>query len=263
MGMSESKRINKQMNENRHTRSVLFRLAGVDEDLIRMSGAKISNEKLRDLAFSRRFGFLTDKHMKFKFSLIKIGEYFKDFRIVRIWSHLKGIPDVAATANTAYQLAQRATDKSISLRFPPDELVTAIAERLSIHDSQIVSTGWLEKSRKESLARREKAQERWDEHDGVTGDEEHTTNLRETPEYWKEEGHGNRSGFVGLGDKGEPNEDDTTTVSREGRSILPRSQPAADLVVDGDLKKRIQGFDSNFPPYETTFGGIKDVDKED
>lgn len=203
MENSERERIRKQINENKHMRSFLFRLAGINEGMIRMSGAQISNEKLRDLAFSRYFGFLTDKKLKFKFTPIKVRKYFKDLKIVKLWNNLNNIDNIAATANIALKTANEAKDKAISLRYPPDELVTAIASRLTIYNSKIISRNFIAQIQKKSKEHREEEQKRWDEHDGITGDEEHITHLRATPEYWKEEDYGPPSFFRGIDEEKE------------------------------------------------------------
>ena len=198
MENSERERIRKQIDENKNMRKFLFRLAGVDEGMIRVSGVPISNEKLRDLAFSRYFGFLTDKKLKFRFTPIKIGKYFKNLKIIKLWNSLNNIDNIAATANMALTMADEANDKAISLRYPPNELITSIASRLSIHDSKIVSRSFIEQIQKETKERREEEQKQWDEYDGIEGNEEHITHLRSTPEYWKEEGRDHPCFFRGL-----------------------------------------------------------------
>jgi hypothetical protein len=264
MEKSERDRIKKQIDENKHMRTFLFRLAGVDREMIRVSGAPISNEKLRDLAFSRYFGFLTDKKLKFRFTPIKIGKYFKDLKIVKIWNNLDSI---IATANIALKTAEEAKNRAISLRYPPDELVTAIASRLSIHDSKIVSRTFIEQIQKKSKERRGEEQKRWDEHDGITGDEEYTTHLRAVPEYWKEEGHEFPCFFRGLDEEKEtpkfinvaPTVHDGDSDHDLGTSELMEALPSniAPLSVPSEDDMASKGINSD------KFRGVEDVDKDE
>lgn len=243
MENSERERIKKQIVENKNMRKFLVRLAGIDEDMIRVSGAPISNEKLRDLAFSRYFRFFTDKELKFKFTPIKIRKYFKDLKIVKLWNNLDNINNIAATANVALATADEAKNRAISLRYPPDELVTAIASRLSIHDSKIVSRTFIEQIQKKSKERRGEEQKRWDEHDGITGDEEYTTHLRAVPEYWKEEGQEFPCFFRGLDEE------------KENPKFINVAPTVHDDIVPLEDAMTSKGINSD------KFRGVEDVDK--
>lgn len=261
MEKSEKDRIRKQIDENKHLRKFLFRLAGIDEGMIRASGAQVSNERLRDLALSRYFGFLTDKKLKFKFTPIKIIKYFKDLKIVKIWNNLDTI---IATANIALKTANEAKDKTINLTYPPDELVTSIASRLSIHDSEIVSRSYIEQIQKERKERREKEQKRWDEHDGITGDEKYTTHLRETPEYWKEEGLDFPCFFRGLDEKNvkainvaHTVHDGITDCDLGTEPIEVGENDIAPLFVPLENDMTFEGIDSD------KFKGVEDIDKSE